>query len=434
MRSLACVIIVVLIFLPRVDGLFAEFNWRQFEGVELNILLIQHPWQEAIEPLIPEFEKETGIKTHVSVYPAEWFRAKRSVEMAARVTEIDVTMLIMAREGKKYKKSGWIMPLEELLLNPNVTNPHYSPEDFFKGAWESSQVDGTQVGIPITLEVQPMLFYRKDLLKKYKVSVPKTLEELAAAAKSLTRDTNGNGRVDLYGITMRGEKAAATSVWAAFLHGYGGTWKDAENGPAIDSPEAIAAFEMYGKLLRESGPPDSETYNWYEVVSLMSQGNAAFACDASLFSTTFEDKRKSMIAGKVGYSIMPAGPKGSIPGAVVWSLVIPHLSKNDSAAWLFIQWATSKEIVLKLLKKRITGGRISSWENPETAKLYPKDFIEAFIKSAESASAQWYPPFNDGANVREIIGEVIVDAVKGVDVAQSARNASEQIENSITPQ
>ena len=420
-------IITFLVIFPQLEASFAEFNWRQFAGTELHILLIQHPWQEAIEPLIPEFEKLTGMKTHVDIYPADWFRAKRTVEMAAKVAEIDVTMPILAREGERYKKAGWVSPLGDFLSNPNLTNSEYTPTDFLKGAWESSQVEGSQIGIPITLEIQPLFFYRKDLLEKFNIPVPKTLEELAIAAKKLTLDTNGDGNIDIYGITMRGKKAAATSVWSAFLHSYGGRWVDANRNPAIHFPAAIAAFEMYGKLLRESGPPDSTSYNWYEVVSLMSQGKAAFACDASLFCTTFEDPKKSMVAGKVGYDVMPAGPEGSIPNAVVWSLVIPHLSKNATASWMFIQWATSKGIVLRLLKKRIAGGRASSWSDPEVAKLYPKDFIEAFKQGARMASSHWYPPFHDAAEARDIIGKVIVDSINGEDVVQSAQIATEQI-------
>ena len=124
---------------------------------------------------------------------------------------------------------------------------------------------------------------------------------------------------------------------------------------------------------------------------------------------------------------MPAGPEGSIPSAVVWSLVIPYLSKKASAAWLFIQWATRKEIVLKLLKKRVTGARASSWDDPAVAKLYPRDFITAFKQAANQASPQWYPPFRDGEKVRDIIGNVIVDSITGKDVALSAQKASDLI-------
>ncbi|MBW2153506.1 MAG: sugar ABC transporter substrate-binding protein [Deltaproteobacteria bacterium] len=405
----------------------AEFNWKRCAGVELRVLLNRHPWQEAIQPLIPQFEALTGIKVHLDIYPEDWFQAKRTVELASNVAKIDVTILIMAQEGQRHMDEGWAIPLEKFISDPNLTNPNYDTGDFLKGAWEAAQVEGKQIGIPITMEIQPMFFFRKDLLKKYRVAYPKTMEELVDAAKKLTLDTDGDGRIDIHGIAMRGKKAAATSVWAAFLHSYGGEWLDANRNPVIDSPEAIAAFEMYGRLLRESGPANSIENDWYEVVSLVSHGKAAFACDASLFCTTFENPKKSKVAGKIGYGILPAGPKGSVPSAVVWSLIIPHLSKNPEAAWLFIQWATSKETALRLLKKRVTGGRASSWNDPEIAKLYPQDFIEAFREGAMLASSHWNPPVNSVNKVRDLVGEVIVDAILGKDVKNSARKAALQI-------
>jgi multiple sugar transport system substrate-binding protein len=347
--------------------------------------------------------------------------------MAAKVTNIDVTMIIMAQEGRRYRKEGWGIPLEGFISDPTLTHPDYDIEDFLKGAWVSAQVEGTQIGIPITMEIQPMFFYRKDLLKEYNIPYPKTLEELVIAAKKLTLDTDGDGNRDIHGIAMRGKKAAATSVWAAFLHSYGGEWLDANRTPTIDTPEAIAAFEMYGKLLRETGPPNSTGNDWYEVVSFMSQGKAAFACDASLFYATFENPKKSQVAGKIGYGVMPAGPNGSVPSAVVWSLMIPHLSKNPKAAWMFIQWATSKDIVLRLLKNRITGGRASSWSDPKIQNMYPADFIKAFQEGASIASSLWNPPVNATTEVREIIGEVIVDSIHGNNVTSAAQKATEQI-------
>ncbi|MBD3305181.1 extracellular solute-binding protein, partial [candidate division KSB3 bacterium] len=184
--------ITLLVTLMLASASFAEFNWRKFEGMELRVLLNRHPWQEKIEPFIPEFEELTGMKVFVEVYPEDQFRAKRTVEMASGVANIDVTMMIMAQEGRKYKQAGWVIPLEELIANPDATNPDYDVDDFLKGAWEAAQVEGTQVGVPVTMEVHPMLFYRKDLLEEHGIAVPQTMEELEAAAKKLMLDTDND--------------------------------------------------------------------------------------------------------------------------------------------------------------------------------------------------------------------------------------------------
>jgi multiple sugar transport system substrate-binding protein len=40
----------------------AQFNWEQFKGTQLRVLLNKHPWQAGIEPHLKNFEALTGIK------------------------------------------------------------------------------------------------------------------------------------------------------------------------------------------------------------------------------------------------------------------------------------------------------------------------------------------------------------------------------------
>jgi len=44
----------------------ANIDWKQFQGKELNVFFVKHPWESAIEPLLPDFEKLTGIKLNVT--------------------------------------------------------------------------------------------------------------------------------------------------------------------------------------------------------------------------------------------------------------------------------------------------------------------------------------------------------------------------------
>ena len=83
------------------------------------------------------------------------------------------------------------------------------------------------------------------------------------------------------------------------------TWlKDGK--PAISSPEAVKAFDFYGSLLRNYGPPGAVNYHWYECISLFVQGKAAMYTDVSNRIFFFEDPAKSQVVGKVGYALFPA--------------------------------------------------------------------------------------------------------------------------------
>lgn len=41
------------------------FDWKQFKGQEITLLLDEHPWTEGARPLVKEFEDQTGIKVNL---------------------------------------------------------------------------------------------------------------------------------------------------------------------------------------------------------------------------------------------------------------------------------------------------------------------------------------------------------------------------------
>ena len=54
---------------------------------------------------------------------------------------------------------------------------------------DGAKIDGKQYGIPFNKSTE-MLFYNADLLKEYGVEVPKTLEELKEASKTIYEKSN----------------------------------------------------------------------------------------------------------------------------------------------------------------------------------------------------------------------------------------------------
>ena len=61
----------------------------------------------------------------------------------------------------------------------------------------------------------------------------------------------------------------------------------------------------------------------------------------------FSTRVARLIAGKVGYTLIPAGPGGKTQaGLFTWSLGLSKATKNKEAAWLFLQWATAQRTLL----------------------------------------------------------------------------------------
>jgi multiple sugar transport system substrate-binding protein len=403
---------------------FAGVNWKQFQGTEIRFLMNKHPFTTYIEPKVAEFEKMTGIKVTIEAFPEDQYRNKRTIELNAG-GKVDGYMIMPGQDELHYWKAGWLQPLDAYIADPALTEADWDAKDFFTSFTKASSVEGKQIGIVINAETS-LLSYRKDLFERLKVKVPETMKELEETAKFFHgKEIDGKKMV---GITLRGKGAAATSQWVDFLYSFGGSWTNAQGKSNFASPEDIAAFKFYGDLLRNYGPEGGTMLHWAESTSMFMEGKAAMIYDANVFKALYENPKESKVAGKVGYATIPAGPAGRLPHVSNWSLSIGRNStpERQKAAWLFIQWATNKENAVGALLAGVPAGRASAWNSKEyKSKDENPDWTLNTMKSFEIGQPQWNPPVINVPEIRDITGQVIVDAIQGKDVAASAKKAAE---------
>ncbi len=406
----------------------AQFNWQQFKGTQLRVLLNKHPWQASIEPHLQEFEALTGIKLITEAYPEDQFRAKVLVELTSGTSTIDVFMTMPAQEGLKYMRAGWLQPVDEFLKDPSLTAPDYNWDDFLQGTRNAMTVLGKFLGPPLTVG-NTALMYRKDIFQKYGVKVPTTLDEMEAAAKALNGKLMTSDGQPGFGLSAPGKRAGATSHFAAMLTAMGSQWIGPDRQPAFNSEDGIKAFDMFGRLLRLYGPPGSENNSFYEASTIFHQGKAAmYLGDNSLFPM-IEDPARSKVMGKVGYALYPKGPKGH-PGStvLVWGLAMTKSSKNQKASWLFMQWASNREQVLKLLAERgVLGCRESLWNDPMAKVKVPPDLADSVKEGSRIGTPFWNPPIVAVAEARDAIGAAIVTSIQGGDVRAAVNQAAADV-------
>lgn len=402
-------------------GLAQSFNWEQARGSQIRVLLNQHPWTTAITPFLPEFERLTGIKVVVETFPEAQFRNKVLVELASGTGALDAFMLTPNQEGNLYLKSGWLEPLSSYISNPALTAPGFDQADFFPASIRAASIGGSLVGLPIQQETT-MLFYRKDLFQKYNIAVPKTFAELEAAAKAL------HNKDGVAGIGLRGRGAAATSQLAPYLFGFGGDWLSANRRSRFFDAEWVNALTFYSGLLRNYGPAGSTTMSWPEITSLFAQGKLAMFTDGSLFKSILDDPKTSTVADKVGYAAFPAGPTGKrTPVAITWALSMSKASKNKTATWLFMQWATNKQNQLRVLLADVPASRKSAWNSPEyKARDKNPEWSSINLEQLEYANPVWNPPVVAVGEVRDILGRAIVTAINGGNVRDALTRAATQ--------
>ncbi|HWI53754.1 MAG TPA: sugar ABC transporter substrate-binding protein [Symbiobacteriaceae bacterium] len=391
-------------------------NKKPFEGVTLRFLAAQHPWTDTVKKDIASFEEKTGMKVNMEVLAENNLTQKLTVELTAGTGTVDVFMQRPLQEAKQFEKNGWYADLNAFVKDAKKTPADWDVNDFHKGPMQVETLNGKLVGIPLITE-QEILYYRKDLFAAKNIKVPTTMAELQDAAAKL----HDPGK-DFYGIVMRGQGNPAVTQFSSFLYSTGGEFiKDGKF--VMDSPEALKALKIYGDLLGKYGPPGVLNMQWQQASALMAQGKAGMWVDANSLYLNVTAPDKSQVGDKIGFAMFPAGDKGVAPYSVTsWGLSVAKSSKQQDAAWEFIKWATSKEMVLKTQAAGNPSARTSVWNNPEGTKSWPAEWVAVAKKSGEIGKPADRPLVINVGKARDLIGEMITAAINNKDLEAVAKD------------
>lgn len=369
---------------------------------------------------VPQFEEETGINVDLSIYDDEQLAQLYNVKLNAASDELDVMMFRPLQDSLQMATNEWLVDLSDKV----VEDPAWDWEDFQESARTSTTVDGQVIAVPVATETA-VLFYRKDLLEAAGLEVPQTMDELTSAVEEIHRLNP-----DIYAFGGRGETSAAVTQFSSFLYSFGGDWTDGNGNATVNTPEAIEAYNYYGGLIRDYGPPGSVDMNWPQVMGLMQQGLVAFYPEGSSQYNNAVDPSKSEISDQIGVAPIPAGPAGSKPYNITnFAIGINSSSNNQDNAWEFIKWATNQENVLAFQQQDVPGPRTSVWENPEGTSSMAPDLLAVIQGNGEIGVGYDRPVLIAVPAARLVVGAPIVAAIQGGDVASAAETANKDFQD-----
>jgi multiple sugar transport system substrate-binding protein len=393
---------------------------KPFKGVTLRFVTANQPCiEQVIQGSLAEFEELTGAKVEMEIMGTDQFTNKVMIELAAKTKTLDVICLRPLNDLKLFNQNGWLTDITSYFKD----DKEFDLSDYFEGALESCMYEGKLLGIPVVAESQ-ILYYRKDIFEQRGLKVPETMDEMLRIAKSLTDKSR-----DFYGFVGRGQSNACISQFSTYLYSYGGTF----NSPTqslIATPAAINAYKMYGALLGECGPAGVINMSWPQAAAVFAQGKAAMFADSDAIYQNVINAENSVIADKVGYGIMPAGPVGRKPFyAVAVGLAIPAFSEHKEAAVAFIKWALSKGIDLRMTQEtKNPGCRKSTWNNAAATASWPPELLKAMTASREVAVAGDRPTVINVVQARDIVSIPILEAIAGKDPTAAAQKANAEFQ------
>jgi len=401
-------------------GGFAQsaFDWKRYSGQSIEVHLVKSPRGDLLQKYQKEFEDMTGIKVGSEQVPEQQSRQKSVIEFNSGKTSFDVIQMSYHVQKRQFAKGKWMEDLRPLFAN---TPPEFERADFSAGGmFYATQLDGRIDSLPLNLDPW-VLYWNKELFAAKGVAYPKSYPEIMEAAKKLHDPANG-----VVGFVGRGLKNANVPLWTGFFLGYGGNFFDAGGKLATETPEAVASAAMYRDLLKNTGPAGVAGYNWNEAQSLFLQGKAAMWIDGSGFAPPLEDPAKSKIVGKVGYGVMPPGPKLQVSATFGDGIGVSSFSTKKGAAFYYIMWATGKAMQARMLA---TGSgapvRLSAYRDKEaiTKLTVPVDWLNAVGESMRIARPG-LPIIEPVTEFRDVFGIALNNMLNGADVAGELKKAT----------
>lgn len=241
---------------------------------------------------------------------------------------------------------GLLLPLDEVVKALGEAN-----------IWDQvkrvCRVGGKQYGL-VHAAGTSLLIYRKDLATKLGLNPPKTWADLVANAKALTLDTNNDGKIDIYGITIPGDNLFINILLGELIKANGGVLFDHQNRPQLLSRQMIETLEFIRDLTRYA-PPGWEGHGYLETfTNLYGQKAAMMYQGYGRGAGLIEKGAPPNMANAEHFDVWvkPHGPSGKEPAAQVdeepWMLF--KGAKNPKEAIEFLKFFYQKENYLEYIQ------------------------------------------------------------------------------------
>ncbi|PWK62397.1 extracellular solute-binding protein [Roseicyclus mahoneyensis] len=395
-----------------------EGPYAPFAGTTLVVNFPAHPHYNAVMEVLPEFTAQTGIEVEVDMLPFLDMRERQTLELALDEGSYDLISYVVFSKAD-YVFADQIRNLAPFFMNPRLADPSYDPEDLIDGYVQNIGVAGGErgylpgptgslYGLPFGSETS-VLYYRTDIFEEHGLTPPETYDELLDLACRIPELEPGMG-----GVASRAASGHhASHAWLLHLAPLGGRVFDETWNPILNNEAGVAAAEALRQIV-ECGPAGSSAFGPAEAANAFAQGQAAMFLDSIAYAADFQDPARSTVVGNVGYAMHPMGVRrGSQTGG--FGLAIPRNAEHPEAAFLLMQWLTSREGDLAVAMAGGNPSRFSTYANAELNARYP--WSAAFGEALEFADPDWRPIIPAWGRINADIGTTMSQVLtEGLDI------------------
>ena len=232
------------------------------------------------------------------------------------------------------------------------------PTKNFAAIVANDTVRGRLVAMPWFADVG-LLYYRKDLLAKYGVEVPRSWTALAAAARRIQAGERAGGKARMWGFVWQGRAYEGLTCdaleWIASRGG--GHIVEPDGRISIDNPRAAGALSAAARWVGTISPRGVLNYAEEEARGVFQSGNAVFMRNWP-YAWALAESKGSPVRGRVGVAPLPGGV-GALGGA---QLAVSRYSRHPRLAASMVMALTERAEQ----KRRALAGSF----NPTLPELY----------------------------------------------------------------
>jgi len=256
------------------------------EAEEIN-LTYWHTFTEGVrkdfmDKLISDYMVENpNVKINTEVYTWSMFSEKWTTGLAAGAVP-DISNVSNGNVFQIYSADA-LLPLNDVVSS-------MGKDKFIGAALDGLTVDGNVIALPLYMHAY-VLWYRADILKQLGLEVPNTWDEMIAANKKITEET------DYYGfpVAMSQKDYIGTNQLNAWASAYGATLLDKDNNANLTDPKMKEVIQFMVDLYKAGSPEGSINYGAGELNELFYTGKSAFTTQSGFIANSVKANSPDLI-------------------------------------------------------------------------------------------------------------------------------------------
>jgi ABC-type glycerol-3-phosphate transport system substrate-binding protein len=299
------------------------------------------PWETFYKEHAPEFTEATGVEVEILAVPHANMRQQFLSDAVAGDGAYDV-YTVDQPWVPEFASKGYLVDISDRLADEDR-------EDFLPNTLDTVTYEDGLYGLPFMVH-NTVLYYRTDLFEAAGLDGPPTTwEEYREYSAKLTDAGAG-----VYGTIMPGKQDGEVATrLESFIQQAGGDIVDENGEPTIDTDAAREAFELMTTVQFEEQSSPPGLHDLTDIQGQFLEGKVAMVEVWPYLYSLAGDPAQSKVSENFDIAVVPGNPD-QVSTTFSWGFGVSAGSKNQDAAWEWLQWSTSSEILEELSRSQVT--------------------------------------------------------------------------------